>query len=306
MTAVRNEENAYNISAIYLQVKENKEPVSAIPAPTGIYGGEFIVDGIKWDRASDMTVCSGELEIASSASGGYMEITFAGSRDRRDTWQHYRDIMAENMQAALVERDRVRLMARNHPAGKPSDDQPDNATSLAQSCESFLTHSVNALHAGYSMGRSVRYLKTNLLPLLTEAAEKCSEYGSVRFSDLLSVYSGCVLLGYEKVNMKRFCEKLVKNGIRDFVFDTLTRYPHTVSRPRMGPHGRHGVSENKGVDCFPAWKHNRAGSSDCIKRIIQHIRKCPDFRCDNEKHPKLIIRKGECRKSGKNGSEPVT
>ena len=66
-------------------------------------------------------------------------------------------------------------------------------------------------------------LKTNLLPLLTEAAEKCSEYGSVRFSDLLSVYSGCVLLGYEKVNMKRFCEKLVKNGIRDFVFDTLTR-----------------------------------------------------------------------------------
>ena len=56
---------------------------------------------------------------------------------------------------------------------------------------------------------------------MTEAAEKSSEYGSVRFSDLLSVYSGCVLLGYEKVNMKRFCEKLVKNGIRDFVFDTL-------------------------------------------------------------------------------------
>ena len=105
-------EPTYNISAIYLQVKENKEPVSAIPAPTGIYGSEIIVDGIKWDRTSDMTVCSGELEIASSASGGYMEITFAGSRDRRDTWQHYRDIMAENMQAALVERDRVRLMAR--------------------------------------------------------------------------------------------------------------------------------------------------------------------------------------------------
>ena len=152
-----------------------------------------------------------------------MEVTFAGSRDKRDTWQHYRVAMVENMQAALVERDRVRLMTRNHPAGKPSDDQLDNATPLAQACESFLTHSVNALHAGYSMGRSVRYLKTNMLPLLTEAAEKCGEYGSVRFSDLLSVYSGCVLLGYEKVNMKRFCDNLVKNGIRDFVFDTLTR-----------------------------------------------------------------------------------
>ena len=223
VTAARNEENAYNISAIYLQVKENKETESAIPAPTGIYSSEIIVDGIKWDRASDMTVCSGELELVSSASGGYMEITFAGSRDRRDTWQHYRDAMAENMQAALVERDRVKLMVRNRPAGKPLDNQPDYASPLAQACESFLTHSVNALHAGYSMGRSVRYLKTNLLPLLTEAAEKCSEYGSVRFSDLLSVYSGCVLLGYEKANMKRFCEKLVKNGIRDFVFDSLTR-----------------------------------------------------------------------------------
>ena len=104
VTAARNEENAYNISAIYLQVKENKETESAIPAPTGIYSSEIIVDGIKWDRASDMTVCSGELELVSSASGGYMEITFAGSRDRRDTWQHYRDAMAENMQAALVER----------------------------------------------------------------------------------------------------------------------------------------------------------------------------------------------------------
>ena len=223
VAAVRNEENAYNISAIYLQIKENKEPASAIPAPAGIYSSEIIVDGIRWDRASDMTACSGNLEIVASASGGYMEITFAGGRDRKDTWQHYRDAMVENMQAAFMERDRVRLLVRNRPADKSLDNQLDNASPLAQACESFLTNSVNALHAGYSMGRSVRYLKTNLLPLLTEAAEKCSEYGSVRFSDLLSVYSGCVLLGYEKMNMKRFCEKLVKNGIRDFVFDSLTR-----------------------------------------------------------------------------------
>lgn len=223
VTAVRNEENAYNISTIYLWLKENKESSPAIPVPAGTYSSEIIVDGNKWDRTSDMTACSGKLEIAASASGGYMEITFADSRDRKDTWQHYRNVMAENMQAALVERDRLRQMARNRPAGKSLDDQPDNASPLAQACESFLIHSVNALHAGYSMGRSVRYLKTNLLMLLTEAAEKCSEYGSVRFSDLLSVYSGCVLLGYEQVNMKRFCEKLVKNGIRDFVFDSLTR-----------------------------------------------------------------------------------
>lgn len=40
---------------------------------------------------------------------------------------------------------------------------------------------------------------------------------------MLSVYSGCVILGYEKVNMKRFCEKLVGNGVRDYVYDSLVR-----------------------------------------------------------------------------------
>lgn len=36
VSAVRNEENAYNISAIYLWVTENKESVRNLPAPTGV------------------------------------------------------------------------------------------------------------------------------------------------------------------------------------------------------------------------------------------------------------------------------
>ena len=55
-----------------------------------------------------------------------------------------------------------------------------------------------------------------LLPL-TEAAIKCIEHGTIKSSDMLSVYSGCVLLNCEKMTMKRL-------SVRDFVFDTLIRY----------------------------------------------------------------------------------
>ena len=218
VTAVRNEENAYNISAIYLWVGENRTSEGNFPVPTGVFGGDIVVDGIKWDRQSDMTVRSGELEITVSQSCGYMEITFAGSRDRKDTWQHYRHEMAEHLQAALMERDRVRLPERNLPIGKSLDRQ-----ALADVCRSFLEHTVLALDAGYSMGRSVRYLKSSLMLPLTEAALKCSEFGPVKPSDMLFVYSGCVVLGFEKVNMKRFSDKLVGHGVRDFVYDSLIR-----------------------------------------------------------------------------------
>ena len=61
-----------------------------------------------------------------------------------------------------------------------------------------------------------------LLPL-TEAAIKCIEHGTIKSSDMLSVYSGCVLLNCEKMTMKRLSEIMIKNSVRDFVFDTLIR-----------------------------------------------------------------------------------
>lgn len=73
VSAVRNEENAYNISAIYLWVTENKESVRNLPAPTGVFCGEIVVEGIRWNRKSGMAIRSGELEIMTSASEGYME-----------------------------------------------------------------------------------------------------------------------------------------------------------------------------------------------------------------------------------------
>ena len=223
VTAVRNEENAYNISAIYLWVTESKTPAESIPVPASVFSGDVLVDGVRWDRKSDMAVSSGKLEIAAPVSGGYMEITFADSRDRKDTWQHYRNAMVEHLQAALMDRDRVRQLEKVRPAAGLQGDRQDVAVRLADVCRSFIEHMVQALEAGYSMGRSVRYLKNSLMLPLTEAALKCSEHGPVKPSDMLSVYSGCVCLGYEKVNMKRFCEKLVGNGVRDYVYDSLVR-----------------------------------------------------------------------------------
>ena len=221
VTAARNEENVYNISAIYLWIAENKVPASVLPVSAGLFGGEIMVDGTKWDKISDMTVRSGTMEIAASVSDGYMEITFSNARDRKSTWQNQRKVMVENFQAALVERDRIRQLERNGRIGKFI--APDSTRLLAETSESFLDHVIQALYAGYSMGRSERYLKANLLLYLIEAAIKCMEYGTVRASDMLSVYSGCVLLGCEKVNMKRLAETMAKNSIRDFVFDTLIR-----------------------------------------------------------------------------------
>lgn len=76
--------------------------------------------------------------------------------------------------------------------------------------ETFLVCMIQALHAGYAMGRGERYLKSNMLLPLTEAAIKCIEHGTIKSSDMLSVYSGCVLLNCEKMTMKRLSEIMMK------------------------------------------------------------------------------------------------
>ena len=134
MTAARNEENVYNISAIYLWITENKVSVPVLPIPAGLFGGEIMVDGTKWDKTSDMT-----------ARSGTMEITFANTRDWKSTWQNWRKIMAENLQVALVKRDRIRQLERNGHIGKFI--APDNTRLLAETSESFLSHAIQALYA---------------------------------------------------------------------------------------------------------------------------------------------------------------
>lgn len=107
------------------------------------------------------------MEIATSVSDGYMEITFANTRDRKSTWQNWRKVMVENLQVALVKRDRIRQLERNGHIGKFT--APDNTRLLAETSESFLSHAIQALYAGYSMRRSELLLKTNLLLCLIEA-----------------------------------------------------------------------------------------------------------------------------------------
>ena len=50
VTAIRNEENIYNISVIYLWVAENKKSISSLPAPTGLFDCKITVDGTLWSR----------------------------------------------------------------------------------------------------------------------------------------------------------------------------------------------------------------------------------------------------------------
>lgn len=224
VTAIRNEENVYNISVIYLWVAEDKKSISSLPAPTGLFDCKITVDGTLWSKKADMTTRSGEMEIVASASGGYMEITFARTRDQKITWQNYRKIMVENFQYALIKRDCIKQLEKNIRIGKPTKNLTENVHLLEEMSEAFLVCMIQALHAGYAMGRGERYLKSNMLLPLTEAAIKCIEHGTIKSSDMLSVYSGCVLLNCEKMTMKRLSEIMMKNGVRDFVFDTLIRY----------------------------------------------------------------------------------
>lgn len=224
VTAIRNEENVYNISVIYLWVAENKKSIFSLPAPTGLFDCKITVDGTLWSKKADMTTRSGEMEIVASASGGYMEITFARTRDQKITWQNYRKIMVENFQYALIKRDCIKQLEKNIRIGKPTKNLTENVHLLEEMSEAFLVCMIQALHAGYAMGRGERYLKSNMLLPLTEAAIKCIEHGTIKSSDMLSVYSGCVLLNCEKMTMKRLSEIMMKNGVRDFVFDTLIRY----------------------------------------------------------------------------------
>lgn len=224
VTAIRNEENIYNISVIYLWVAENKKSISSLPAPTGLFDCKITVDGTLWSQKADMTTRSGEMEIVASSSGGYMEITFARTRDQKITWQNYRKIMVENFQYALIKRDCIKQLEKNIRIGKPTKNLTENVHLLEEMSETFLVCMIQALHAGYAMGRGERYLKSNMLLPLTEAAIKCIEHGTIKSSDMLSVYSGCVLLNCEKMTMKRLSEIMMKNGVRDFVFDTLIRY----------------------------------------------------------------------------------
>lgn len=120
VTAIRNEENVYNISVIYLWVAENKKSISSLPAPTGLFDCKITVDGTLWSKKADMTTRSGEMEIVASASGGYMEITFARTRDQKITWQNYRKIMVENFQYALIKRDCIKQLEKNIRIGKPT------------------------------------------------------------------------------------------------------------------------------------------------------------------------------------------
>ncbi len=109
-----------------------------MPIPAGLFGGEIMVNGTKWDKISDMTARSGTMEIATSVSDGYMEITFANTRNRKSTWQNWRKVMVENLQVALVKRDRIRQLERNGHIGKFI--APDNTRLLAETSESFLYH----------------------------------------------------------------------------------------------------------------------------------------------------------------------
>ena len=219
IVAIRDEENPYNISTLYLQIREKPSSESEIPVPSGVFAGKFLIDG-KYPNFPDKPFIRNCLfEILQRDNGCQLEITIADTRDQSKCWQEFRTMLVENLQAANEERDNLRLLERD----KRPENYLKNTKAISEMNYSRLLHLIHAIYAGYAMGRSIRYLKSTILLPFVETMIKAIELNSVKRCDILYFYSTCILLGYEKANMKRLAEKMAAKGIRDAMLDRLIR-----------------------------------------------------------------------------------
>lgn len=219
IVAIRDEENLYNISTLYLQIRETPSSESEIPVPTGVFAGKFLIDGKCPNFPDKSFIRNGLFEILQRDNGCQLEITIAATRDQSKCWQEFRTILTENLQAANEERDNLRLLERD----KRPENYLKNTKAISEMNYSRLLHLIHAIYAGYAMGRSIRYLKSTLLLPFVETTIKAIELNSAKRCDILYFYSTCILLGYEKANMKRLAEKMAVKGIRDATLDRLIR-----------------------------------------------------------------------------------
>ena len=246
--ATRDDEDAYRIAALYLQMLPRTETDTALPLPEHPFSGTFTVDGRPFRYEAGTTIRSGRLEItASESSKGYVEIVCSNARSHRIPSHHYRTSLEENRRLALDDREHIRALEKAEARGKDYHPGLPNKKLLLQLTKDYLTHALAALTAGYALGKSEKYLRSLLLGPLAEAALKRYEYRKIREATLLPVLSAFVLLGPDPRDFEKFAAQLKASGVRDFVTDTLVR-------SRL-PHWE--VTEHT---AFPGWKALLTGS----------------------------------------------
>ena len=222
--AARDDEDAYRIAALYLQMSPRTETDTAVPLPEHPFSGAFTVDGLPFRYEARKTVRCGRFEItASESSRGYLEIVYSKARSTQETNHHYRMLMEENRRLTLDDQDHIRALERAEARGKDYHPGLSNKKLLLQLTKDYLTHALAALTAGYALGKSEKYLRSMLLNPLAEAALKRYEYRKIREAILLPVLSAFILLNLDARDFEKFAGKLKKSGVRDFVTDTLFR-----------------------------------------------------------------------------------
>lgn len=225
IVAARDDEDYRQIAAIYLQMKPRTEQDTTVPPPADTFCGEFTVNGEPFHYCSGAFFRSGAFEVSvTEDSKGYVEIACLPTRDRQDSWHNYTEIMEVCRQAALDDQDHIRTLERAEQRGHDYHEGTPNKTVLPQLSGQYLAHVLEAIRSGYASGRSERYLGSAFLSLMADAALKRYDYGSVTDTDLLFIFSACILLGYDKSDLKKLAERLTGKGVRDFMFDTLIHY----------------------------------------------------------------------------------
>lgn len=232
--AARDDEDAYRIAALYLQMFPRTVTDTAVPLPEYPFSGIFTVDGLPFRYEAGTTLRSDRLEItASETSQGYVEIVCSNARSHRAPSHHYRTSLEENRLLALDDREHIRTLEKAEARGKDYHPGLPNKKLLLQLTKDYLTHALAALTAGYALGKNEKYLRSLLLGSLAEAALKRYEYRKIREVTLLPVLSAFILLGLDPRDFEKFATQLKASGVRDFVTDTLVRYrlPRMASPP---------------------------------------------------------------------------
>ena len=223
--AVRDDEDSYKITTIYLQLLAGTETDTTVPLPEKVFSGKFHVNGSPFLYEEGKTITLGHFEITTfESSKGYIEIVYSRARDRRDSYHNYRIAMEENRWLTLNDKEHIRVLEKAEERGKEYHPEISNKKLLLKVSKEYLAHALTALTAGYALGKSDKFLRSMLLEPVAEAALKRYEYRKISEPDLLLIVSAFVLLNLDKRDFEKFAGQLKENNIHDSMLDTLIRH----------------------------------------------------------------------------------
>lgn len=225
IVATRDTDDSGRVATICLQMKSRMEQETTLPAPVETFCGQLTFGGNPFCYRPGEHFRSGQFEVWVAAEGkGYVEISCIPTRDQRDSWHNYTERTEVCFRKALDGQDCIRALERAEQRGRMYREGIPNRELLPMVSASYFAHISEAVRSGYASGQRESYVGSLLLPLMADAVSRQCDYGSLAATDLLWVFSACVLFGYDKGDLRKLAERLRSKGFQDGLVDRLVRY----------------------------------------------------------------------------------